>query len=60
MSTSIIVWLIIGLVLIFLEFLLPGLVVIFLGLGAFAVALLQYSGFLETVTSSITAWMRPR
>lgn len=56
MSDTILFWIIMGLCLIFLEFLVPGLVVIFLGLGALFVALLQWSGILESWTTSFATW----
>ncbi len=56
MSSAIWFWLIFGLCLIFIELLIPGLVVIFLGIGALFIALLQWLGFLETWIASFTAW----
>lgn len=56
MSTSVMMWLILGCVLMFSEFLLPGLVVIFLGFGALTVAALDWAGIVETIPSSIIAW----
>ncbi len=56
MSNTILFWIIMGLSLIFLEFLVPGLVVIFLGFGALFVALLQWSGILESWTTSLATW----
>lgn len=50
-------WLILGLILIVLEFLIPGLVVVFLGLGAFFVAFLHWTGILETWVSSAGLWI---
>lgn len=49
-------WLILGTVLILLEFFVPGLVVVFFGAGAFVVALLQWLGILDSWISSISAW----
>ncbi len=49
-------WLIFGLCLIFIELMVPGLVVIFLGIGALFIALLLWLGVLKTWISSFTAW----
>lgn len=50
------VWLIAGLILIFLELLIPGGVVVFLGLAAIAVALTFFLGLTTTVVQGLTAW----
>ncbi len=50
-------WIVLGLILIVLEFLIPGLVVIFLGFGAFFVALLHWTGILENWASSTGVWI---
>jgi len=49
-------WLILGFVLIFLEFFVPGLVVVFLGAGALFVAFLQFLGVFDSWISSIGVW----
>ena len=51
-----IVWLVLGIVLILSEFLVPGLVVIFFGLGAVFVSLLVSLGWLPGLPGQLTAW----
>ena len=46
-------WLGFGLVLIISEFLLPGLVVVFVGIGALTVALGMYLGYVESITTQL-------
>lgn len=48
-----IIWFIVGLVMILLEFMQPGLVIVFFGAGAWVVSLLAYLDILETLTSQI-------
>jgi len=55
-QTVTLIWLVFGFVLIFCEFLLPGLVVSFLGLAAILVAALRWIGILEGHVESITTW----
>lgn len=49
-------WLIGGVVLMLLEFLLPGGIVFFLGLGATVVSLLLFTGLIEGWLQAFTAW----
>lgn len=49
-------WLGAGALLMLLELVLPGAVVVFLGLGAWVVALAVYLGFVDTWMSSFTLW----
>lgn len=49
-------WFIGGVVLMLLEFLLPGGIVFFLGLGATLVSLLLYTGLIEGWIQAFTAW----
>jgi len=50
------IWWFIGLVFVLAEFLLPGLVVIFLGLGAFLVATLAHLGIISGIVEELIAW----
>ncbi len=50
------IWWIIGLVLVLAEFFLPGLVVVFLGLGAFLVAALSHFGIITGIVQELIAW----
>lgn len=47
-------WLLTGVVLMVLELVIPGLISVFLGLGAILTALLSYFGILESISSQIT------
>lgn len=49
-------WLIFGAILMALEALLPGLVVIFLGMGAMVVSLFIYQGWIEGWMTILTSW----
>ena len=49
-------WFAAGIVLILAEFILPGLVVVFLGIGAVLVGLARWLHLLEGVFTSLTAW----
>ena len=49
-------WVGLGSLLIFAEFLLPGLVAVFVGLGALTVAVLMYFGFVDSISSQILVW----
>ncbi len=49
-------WWILGSVLVLAEFLLPGLVVVFVGLGALTVAALNYFGFVTTIIPQFLTW----
>jgi len=51
------IWWIIGLVLVLAEFLLPGLVVVFLGLGAFLVAALAHFGIIKGLVPELVTWL---
>jgi len=50
------IWWIIGLVLVLLELLLPGLVIVFLGLGAFLVAALVHFEIISGIFQELLAW----
>jgi membrane protein implicated in regulation of membrane protease activity len=50
------IWLAAGIILMLVEILIPGLVVVFLGLAALAVAALRYFGILASELNSLTAW----
>ncbi len=56
MDTIVIVWFSLGVLFIFLEFFIPGLVVVFLGAGALTVALLLMVGAISSILNSITYW----
>ena len=49
-------WFAAGIVLILAEFILPGLVVVFLGIGAVLVGLARWFHWVEGVFTSLTAW----
>lgn len=49
-------WVGLGSLLIFAEFLLPGLVAVFVGLGALTVAVLMHFGFVDSISSQILVW----
>ena len=49
-------WLLGGIILLASELLLPGLVAMFLGLGAMVVALLRWLGLIDSLAYSFTAW----
>ena len=49
-------WLLGGIILIASELFLPGLVAVFLGLGAMLVALLRWLGLVDSLAYSFTAW----
>jgi inner membrane protein len=51
------IWFAVGLLLVASEFLVPGLVVIFAGLGALAVALLRFIGVIEGLPASFATWL---
>ena len=50
------IWLIGGILLMLLEFVIPGGIVFFLGLGAALVALLLYGGIIDGWLQAFTAW----
>ena len=56
MTNEIIIWLCAGVILIISEFLLPGLVSVFLGISALLVSLLIYLRLLNGVIESLTLW----
>ena len=49
-------WLLAGILLVVSELFLPGLVAVFVGLGAMLVALLRWLGLIENLAYSFTAW----
>ena len=49
-------WFWFGIILMFAEFILPGLVVVFVGLGAMTVALLLQMGIIESIPAQFTVW----
>ena len=49
-------WLWLGIILAFAEFIVPGLVVIFVGLGALTVALLISVGLIESLPAQFATW----
>lgn len=49
-------WLVFGSILMLLELLLPGLVVVFVGLGAITVSVALKLGYVDQLTSQITLW----
>ncbi len=51
------IWLAVGLLLIAFELFVPGLVVVFAGLGALAVAILRFVGVIEGLPASFIAWL---
>lgn len=51
-----IIWFVAGLIMILMEFVQPGLVIVFFGAGAWVVSLLTYLNILETLTSQILAF----
>ena len=50
------IWIIAGIVLAVLELIVPGMVLVFLGMGALLVALLIWMGLIQTWVTSLTAW----
>jgi membrane protein implicated in regulation of membrane protease activity len=50
------IWWIIGLIFVLLEFLLPGLVIVFLGLGAFVVAALLHFEIISGLFQELLTW----
>ena len=56
MDKAIIFWVIFGVVLMLIELILPGLVVVFLGMAALLVALGLYMGLLNGWLQALTAW----
>ncbi len=50
------IWWIIGAILVLAEFLLPGLVIVFLGLGAFVVAALTQFGYISGIIQQLLTW----
>lgn len=50
------VWLFLGLVLMGSEFFVPGMILLFPGLGALIVAALQAAGLVESLPASLVAW----
>jgi membrane protein implicated in regulation of membrane protease activity len=50
------IWWVFGVILILLEFILPGLVVVFLGLAALTVGVLEYFDLLTNLSYQILAW----
>jgi membrane protein implicated in regulation of membrane protease activity len=50
------IWLIAGIVLMLSEFLIPGLVVVFLGLAAVLIAIGRWTGLIDNLLDSFTYW----
>lgn len=48
-----IIWFVIGLILIMLEFTIPGIILVFFGIGAWIVTVLVYADILQSVTSQL-------
>jgi inner membrane protein len=48
-----ILWFVVGLILILLEFVVPGVILVFFGIGAWVVSLLVYLGVLTSLTSQL-------
>jgi membrane protein implicated in regulation of membrane protease activity len=48
-----IIWFVIGLLLILLEFTMPGIILVFFGIGAWIVTILVYADILQSVTSQL-------
>ncbi len=53
---SVLYWLILGVALLLLELMVPGLVVVFLGVAALLVALLLYMGIVSTWTGALSSF----
>jgi membrane protein implicated in regulation of membrane protease activity len=51
------IWIAVGLLFIAIELFVPGLVVVFMGLGALAVALLRWIGVVEGLPASFITWL---
>ena len=51
-----VVWLILGLALVFSEFVVPGVILIFFGVGAWVVALTTYLGLTASMGSQLLSW----
>lgn len=49
-------WLIFGSILVFGELILPGLVSVFVGLGALSVAVLLYLNWIDSIPAQLAAW----
>ncbi|GEM_PF-250420 len=50
-------WLYLGLALVLAEVILPGLISVFVGMGAFTVALFLHFNWIESVSSQVIAWL---
>ena len=50
------IWMSIGVVMILLEFILPGGIIVFLGIAAMAVGLGVYMGWITSLTSALLTW----
>ncbi|MBN2038909.1 MAG: NfeD family protein [Spirochaetes bacterium] len=50
------IWWMIGIILVLLEFLIPGLVIVFLGLGAFVVAAFLHFGLISGIIQELLTW----
>lgn len=55
-TTIITIWVVLGILFIAVEFFLPGLVTVFLGMGAFLTAIFVWLGIIESIKSSIIVW----
>ncbi len=50
------IWILVGVVMILLELIIPGGVIIFLGLAAMCTSALLYFGFINTIMMAFVAW----
>ena len=57
METSALLWFVVGLVLALAEFILPGLVIIFFGAGAWITALALWSGVIESFNEQLLVFL---
>lgn len=53
---DVIIWLVLGAVFILLEFVVPGLIIVFLGMGALIVAALAHFGIIQFITYQVLSW----
>ncbi len=56
LETPLKIWILFGVILIFAEFFVPGLVTIFLGLGALTVAGLLHLKYIDSIAAQFSAW----
>lgn len=57
MTTEVLIWITAGIILIFLEFILPGLVSVFLGISALCVGLMIHFGWISGPLQTFGIWM---